>query len=132
MISLFYQYYAHFYFAANAVCDRQKNARTFFGLPKWYRYLPYDVSDVTGRCEIMVENATQYWLVGFALIDTMLRLAALVAIGFVVWGGVQFIASQGEPDKTAAARSTVINALIGLVISIGAATFVSFLAGRFS
>ncbi len=128
---MFAALYPRLYFAAAAICDKDKQASGFFGLPKWYKYLPYDLSDVTHRCEIQVTSIAQYWLIGFALIDILLRVAGLIAIGFVVWGGIQFVTSQGEPDKTAAARSTVINALIGLVIAVAAATIVTFIAGRF-
>jgi len=50
-----------------------------------------------------------------------------VAIAFVIYGAIQYIASQGSPDATSKAQSTIINALIGLAITIVAITFVSFL-----
>ena len=50
----------------------------------------------------------------------------------VIYGGIEFIMSQGEPDKANKARGTVINALIGLVIAVAAATLVTFIAGRFN
>ncbi len=118
--------------ATTADCDADKKASAFFGLPKWYKYLPYHYVSTTGRCEIQIDHVSQYWLIGFAVIDALLRLSALLAIGFIVWGGIQFISSQGEPDRTTAARNTIVNALIGLVISVTAVTIVSFIAGRFS
>lgn len=62
----------------------------------------------------------------------MLRIAALVAIAYVLIGGIEFIRSQGEPGKTAEARQTIINALAGLVIAVGAATIVTYVAGQFN
>ena len=60
-----------------------------------------------------------------------LRLASIAAIAMVVYGGVQYIMSQDEPDKTKQARSTIINALIGLVVAVAATTLITFIAGRF-
>ncbi|MBI1857051.1 hypothetical protein HY003_01385 [Candidatus Saccharibacteria bacterium] len=99
----------------------------FFGLPKWYKYL--DGVPQSSGCVPKISGISDVWLIVAAIIEILLRIAALVAIGFVVWGGIQFISSQGEPDKTSKARNIIINALVGLVITIGASTVVSFVAG---
>jgi len=132
---------------SNGQCDPKSS---FFGFPTWYKYLKGDVQylsfdgkvldpatdDVTGpgaikTCTPHLNGLNDIWLIVAAVIEILLRVAALAAIVLVVWGGIQYVMSQGEPDKTNKARSTIINALIGLVIAIGAATFVSFVAGRF-
>lgn len=101
--------------------------KSFLGFPVWYKYLPG--GDV---CKPELVVITDAWLVVAAVIEMLLRIASIAALVYVVWGGIEFITSQGEPDRTARARHTVINALIGLVISIGATSIVSFVAGRFS
>lgn len=107
----------------------------FFGIPTWYKYLDgvTTVDPLTGRdaCTPVVSSAQDIWLIGLAVIDILLRIAILAAIAFVVVGGVRFMTSQGQPDKIKAALSTVINASIGIVISLAAATIVAFVAGRF-
>lgn len=100
--------------------------KSFLGFPPWYKYLPG--ADV---CQPEMRSIMDIWLIGAAILEILLRVASIAALVYVVWGGIEFITSQGEPDKTAKARHTVINALIGLVISIGAASIVSFVAGRF-
>ena len=108
---------------------------SFFGLPSWHKYL--EKVGVTGEnglvtaCTPKIEHINDVWLIVAAVVDILLRLAALGAIAMVVYGGMQYIMSQDEPDKTKKARSTIINALIGLVISVAAATLVTFIAGRF-
>jgi uncharacterized membrane protein (DUF373 family) len=67
-----------------------------------------------------------------AIIDILLRVAAIAAVVMLVYAGVQYIMSQGEPDKTKKALSSIINACVGLIIAMGAAAFVSFAAGRFN
>ncbi len=111
---------------------------SFFGLPTWYKYLPGEsTTDTTASppvttCTAKIEHINDIWLVVAAIVDILLRLAALGAIVFVIYGGVSYIMSQGEPDKTKQARGTIINSLIGLVISVAAVTIISFLVGRFN
>ena len=69
-------------------------------------------------------------LILLAVVDDLLRIAGIVAVGFVIYGAFQFIASQGNPEGTAKAQSTVINALLGLAVAIAAITFVSFLGDK--
>jgi hypothetical protein len=106
----------------------------FFGFPTWYKYVP-TTSVGNGPCTINIDfskNPQDAWLIGLGVADILLRVAALVAIGYVVYGGVQYITSQGQPDATSKARQTIINALIGLVIAISASATVTFIAGRFT
>lgn len=97
----------------------------FFGFPTWYEYLPCN----NGSPAIV--HLTDVWLIVAAIIEIMLRVAALAAVGYVIWGGIEFTISRGEPDKTAKARGTIINAVIGLVIAITSASIISFIARKF-
>ncbi len=106
----------------------------FFDLPTWYRYLPVDKSSVTGKCEVQFNlmeggkfNGSDILLVGLSVIDILLRIAALVAVGFVIYGGIRYITSQGSPDGTKGAQNTIINAVAGLAITMVAAAFVAFI-----
>lgn len=102
----------------------------FFSFPTWYKYLD-SFNDAAGNCTPRISGIADVWLIVAAIIEMLLRIGALAAVVFVLWGGIQFIISHGEPEKTSKAQSTIINALIGLVISVGAATVVSFVAGKF-
>ena len=102
----------------------------FLGFPKWYKYLN-GVNDPTSHlCSPQLSSINDIYLIVAAIIEMLLRIGTLLAVGFVIYGGIQYITSQGEPDKTSKARSTIINALIGLAISLTAAAAVSFFAGR--
>lgn len=108
--------------------------REFFGLRPWYYYLHADKN-----CDITNFNVlpggsepSDILLVLAVIIDDLLRISALLAIGFIVYGGIQYITSQGSPDQTAKAQSTIQNAIIGLVLSVLAIAIVSFLSNRFS
>jgi uncharacterized membrane protein YphA (DoxX/SURF4 family) len=67
-----------------------------------------------------------------AVIEILLRLAAIVAVGYTLYGGFLYMTSQGESGKTAQAKDTIIDALAGLVIAVMAAVVIGFIAGRIS
>jgi hypothetical protein len=82
-------------------------------------------------CTPAITQLTDVWLIVAAVIEILLRLAALAAVALVLYGGVQYITSQGDPGKTKQARGTIVSAVIGLLISVSAATIVTFVAGQF-
>jgi hypothetical protein len=104
------------------------NSPSFFAFPTWYRYL--EQRSVGNRCEIVNFDIADFPLIGLALVDIALRVAGLVAVGYVIYGGLQFVYAQGETEKTKKARQTIINALIGLVIALLATGFVAFIGAR--
>lgn len=110
----------------------------FFSLPTWDKYLGVKYEKITDRCEVQfslltgsgnnkVFNGSDVLLVGLGVIDILIRVAALVAVGFVIYGGIRYITSQGSPDATKGAQNTILTALIGLAITIVAAAVVAFL-----
>lgn len=109
---------------------------SFLGFPKWYKYLNgHTIAEGlpgAGACSPKIANINDVWLIAAAILEIVIRLAALLAIFYVVYGGVQYIQSQGDPGKTTQARQTIINALIGVVIAIGATAMITYIAGRFN
>jgi hypothetical protein len=118
-------------FAATCTTD-------FFGIPAWYKYLKLDPT----TCEVIFKTGSNgtsptapeffgtFLLIGLAVIDILLRIGGLVAVAFVIYGGIRYVTSQGEPDKTAQARGTVINALIGMAVCMVSIALVSFVGSR--
>jgi len=100
-----------------------QKASSFFGLKDWHFYLPCDDSGGIDNSDFKLN---QVWLIAIAVLESLIRAAGLVAVVFVVWGGVKYITSQGSPDGTASARRTIINALAGVVIAMSASVMVSF------
>lgn len=105
-------------------------SNSFFGIPTWHKYL-----DKTTDCSVKfsltksngVFSGADALLIGLAIVDILIRIAALVAVAFVLYGGIKYITSQGSPEGTKAAQNTILNAVIGLVIAILAATIVAFI-----
>jgi len=98
----------------------------FLTLPNWYSYLP-----APGGCSNpSITSISDIWLIVLAVTEMLIQLVSLVTICVVIYGGVQMISSQGQPDRTARARSTIINGLIGMTISIAAASMIAYLGGQ--
>lgn len=116
--------------AASSACQPKGS---FFGLPTWYKYLEgFKPEDEPTQCIIRLRALSDVWLILSAVIEILLRVAALGAIVMIVYAGISFITSEGQPDKVKKAINMAVSASIGLAISIGAAATVSFIAGRFN
>lgn len=112
-----------------AVADACNN-NGFFGFPHWYKYLDVRQLTINGEktCQVVDFSIPgDLTLVALAILDMLLRLAGMVAVGFVVYGSIQYVTSQGEPDGVKKAQNTIVNALIGVVIALVAAATVSFI-----
>ena len=124
-------------------------SKTFFGLVPWYAYLGDEFSSTnpgvnqgdncTLKCFNFLPQETEnecgvkhsdipYVLL--AIIDDLLRISGLVAVIFVIVGAIKYITSQGDPEGTASAQNTLVNALVGMAIAIVAVAFVTFLGNR--
>jgi hypothetical protein len=138
--------------------DNGDCAGTFIGLVPWYDYLPQgEISSNTNpgpggagisttKCDIACFNITpiphsedpnkcgnrgsDIPFVLLAIIDDLLRISGLAALGFVFYAAFKYVGSQGSPEGTASAQSTLINALIGMAIAATAVFFVSFLGKK--
>ncbi len=113
-----------------AVADCAKEqAKTFFGLPVWYKYLPLDPN---ANCAINVDfyHANNVWLILLGVIDILLRIAGIASVVFVMYGGFVYITSQGEPEHTKKAKEIIFGAIIGLMIVLLATQVVSFVANQ--
>lgn len=117
-----------FFGAVDAQCQSG-----FFGFPTWYKYLDVQYVKVggTNSCQVVgFDVPGDILLIVMAILDILLRLGGLVALGFIIYGAIQYLTSQGEPDAAKKALSTIINALIGMVISILAVSLVAFIGNR--
>lgn len=111
------------------------------GLPTWFRGL--SVADTAGNCTIIdpeqlntaasgqTSNGLQnfIWRVVLNVIEMGLFIAGYVALGFVLFGGFQFLTGGSNPGQVEKARMTIINAVIGLAISMAAIAAVNLVFG---
>lgn len=125
-------------FAASQAANCARH-NSFLGLKTWYAYFPNNWFGESGgsACDINSEFSNHILgaqsgllLIALAILDDLIRIAALVAVGYVIYGGIQYVTSNGSPEATSKARSTIINALIGLGIAVIAASVVSFIGTK--
>jgi hypothetical protein len=114
---------------ADAATKAACSTHAFFVFDPWWKYL--DVKkDSTGLCQVVFDFPYDLTLVALAILDMLLRLAGLIAVAYVIYGGIQYVTSQGEPEGIKNAQNTIINALIGLAITLMAAATISFIGAR--
>ena len=112
-----------------------KNDGSFFGLPTWYKYLKAGGGPAAGGtagCSFEFIFPDSLPLVALAILEIALRLAGIIAIFYVIYGGIKYVTSEGEPDKINDAKGTILNALIGVLIATFAVAIVSFVGTRVS
>lgn len=106
---------------------------SFLGFISWYHYL----ARTADGCDIASfqffpdgNTPSDVPLVLLAIVDDLLRLAGIIAVAFVLIGAIKYITSQGNPEDTGKAQSTITNALAGLAIALVAVAFVSFIGSK--
>jgi amino acid transporter len=60
-------------------------------------------------------------------INAIIFLMGFVAVGMVVFGGVRYAISQGDPAKVKNAKDTIMYAVVGLIVTILAYAIVNFI-----
>lgn len=107
-------------FAATNSC-----AKPFLGLVPWYNSLPMDAD-----CNI--ETPSESEIPGYAtkiILNILVDLSMLVGyitVVFVAWGGYLYMFSRGEPSRAERGKTTIISALIGLLIAVLANVIMRF------
>jgi hypothetical protein len=99
----------------------------FLNFPTWYQYLPG--TRTSSSCTPQLSSLSGIWLIVAAVIEILLRLAAILAVGVIIYAGIEYMTSQGNPERTNRAQGTIIGAAVGLAIAILSAVIVTFIAG---
>ena len=108
----------------------QANCRaTLLGFPAWYNGIARGAD-----CEIVSPTevggiANFIWIIVLNVVEMILRAAGYAAVAFIIYGGYKYMISAGSPDGIAGAKKTIMNAIIGLVISIAAVAIVNTVSG---
>lgn len=125
--------------AASCGKPEPRNAITFF--PAWYDGLlcpakgdrgptvmspgdDYLGSDTSARLGKWVS------IIAMNIVTMILYVVGYVSLGFIIYGGFKYMTSGDSSSGTLAARKTITNAVIGLVLSIMSVSIVTFIAGR--
>ena len=60
------------------------------------------------------------------ILNTAYFLAGIVAVGMIIFAGVQYLTANGEPGKAKKAMDTIIFSVVGLIIVIAAFAITKF------
>lgn len=64
-------------------------------------------------------------------LGVMVAIAGLAVVFFLVYGGIQYMSSSGDPEKLGHAKKIIRNALIGLVLVIAAGALTAILTNAY-
>jgi hypothetical protein len=100
--------------------------------PAWYKGLLVDAAG--GNCDIKNPNdvgglSVFIWKIVLNVTQMALNLIGYLAVGFIIFGGYKYMISAGAADGMVKARKTIMNAVIGLVLSIFSIAIVNVIAG---
>lgn len=59
----------------------------------------------------------------------LIIVSVIVAVIFIIWGGVMYMAARGDEDRVKTAKSTIYNGIIGAAVVLGVGVILQTLAG---
>lgn len=130
--------------AGNAYASDYDCTNHFMGLHAWYDgLLESTTPDANGECKIIspekLGNGDKeagmrkfVWTAIMNVISMIFSIVGYLAIGFVMWGGFQYILAQGDVAKTMKGKRTVTNAILGLVLVMTASIISGMVGGIIS
>lgn len=66
-----------------------------------------------------------------SILTAVLIVVVLIALVFLIWGGLKWIMSGGDKSKVETARNTIIGAIVGLIIAFLAFFIINFVGSIF-
>ncbi len=123
--------------AASGGCSPGSGSLASLVFVPWYKYLPGE--SIEGKCSpVFPKTSKENYDIGkgvplilIAIIELLVRLSGLIAVGYGIYGAIQYTMSQGQPESLKGAKSTITNALVGLIIVVMATGFIQFLGNAF-
>ena len=85
--------------------------------------IPSPISGLPGT-----EGTTATQLLSKIIENVLLPVAGLIAVGFLIYGGFQYVTSRGEEEQAESGKKTIQNSIIGLVIIILSYVIVTVIA----
>lgn len=93
------------------------SGRSFLGIKPWYDGLVgSDGNIITNISDSKLTCFT--WTAVANVTSSIASVAAILAVGFVIYGGYLYMFSGGDAAKTAAGRKTLVAAFIGLAVVV--------------
>lgn len=105
-----------------------------FLLPRWYDGLCKNGTDkiespVSGGGDTGTQLGTFLAKIAMNIVTIILYIVGYVSLIFIIVGGFKYMTGGDNSSGTVAARKTIQNAVIGLILSIASVAIVKFVAG---
>ncbi len=102
-----------------------------FALAQSNGFVGLNINDLVGLISPVViqqnQNYTPLQIVVIAL-NILLLIGAVLAIFYLIWAGIKFITSQGDPTKTETARKQIYNTIIGIIVIVASYAIVQYVS----
>ncbi len=96
----------------------------------WITFLAFNFSEELKKLNPFQNADTDLYKLLTTVINTATTLAGLVAVGFAIFGGYQYITAAGNPEQGKKAISSITWSVIGLVIILSANLIIKFVLQR--
>lgn len=119
-----------------AVSNPSDCEKSFLGIQPWFRGLAVVEN---GKCSIAspgsqlngstLELPGFIWRIALNIVDIALSVVGYIAFFFILYGGFQFLTGGNNPSQIEKARKTILNAVVGLIIALGAVAIINLVFG---
>lgn len=98
---------------------------SLLGIPPWYRGMTNDDCSIKNPNDLGGISAF-IWRIVLNIIQIALVLIAYIAGFFILYGGFLFMTGGSNPSQVEKARKSILNAVVGLAISLSAVAITNF------
>lgn len=82
--------------------------------------------EVKGGTCVQKSQDADLWGIVNTIINVILAIVGVIAVIMIIFGGIQYSTSAGDPGKVKKAKDTILYGVIGLVIALLAFAIVNF------
>lgn len=100
-------------------------------LPPWYKGLECTDKNVVSPPKDQGGLQPMIFKIVLNIIEALLYIVGYITLGMIIWGGFKYMLGGDNPGKVEAAKKTIVNAIIGLIISIFSIIIINVVGGAF-
>lgn len=101
--------------------SESKDCRYFLGMVSW----DCGTNLTNGNTPDEKELTQGIWIIALNILSDISVIATYLALGYVVYGGYQYIFSAGDPAKVVVGKKTLSQAFIGIAIVVSASVILN-------
>lgn len=114
-------------------CSNDKSILLF---PAWFHNLKCETLETTVKDKdgnvlsqyssetVQLGTINDTWVIVMNIVQWLIIAGGYVSLYFIIWSGFKYITATGDPQKITAAKNTITNAVIGLIIVLASVAIV--------